>query len=204
MHVLDLTFPKHCRSDGTSAMTNSPLPPEHQTTFLVFESALLLLFNVCVFCASCSVQNKKVIIGSFLRIIQSCNKCRKTRTWESQPFIGAIPAGNIMTSAAILYAGALPSQALRVFKILNCCTISAKSFFRHQTKYLQPAVHSVWKRQQEELFRRFRDKKKGLILAGDGRADSPGHSAKYGSYTIIELTCNKVIDFKLVQVRLLK
>ena len=40
----------------------------------------------------------------------------------------------------------------------------------------------------------------GLVLSGNGRADSPGHSAKYGSYTVIELTCNKVIDFKLVQV----
>lgn len=35
---------------------------------------------------------------------------------------------------------------------------------------------------------------------GDGRADSPGHSAKYGSYTVIDSTCDKVIDFKLVQV----
>ena len=46
----------------------------------------------------------------------------------------------------------------------------------------------------------FKQQGKPLILAGDGRADSPGHSAKYGSYTVIELTCNKVVDFKLVQV----
>ena len=39
-----------------------------------------------------------------------------------------------------------------------------------------------------------------MVVAGDGRADSPGHSAKYGCYTLVELTCNKVIDFKLVQV----
>ena len=41
---------------------------------------------------------------------------------------------------------------------------------------------------------------RGLVVSGDGRADSPGHSAKYGTYTIIELSCNKVVDFKLVQV----
>ena len=28
---------------------------------------------------------------------------------------------------------------------------------------------------------------RGLIIGGDGRADSPGHSAKYGSYTVMEL-----------------
>lgn len=34
----------------------------------------------------------------------------------------------------------------------------------------------------------------GLVVAGDGRADSPGHSAKYGAYSMIEQTCNKVVD----------
>ena len=39
-----------------------------------------------------------------------------------------------------------------------------------------------------------------LIIGGDGRADSPGHSAKYGSYGILDLTTNKVINMQLVQV----
>ena len=42
---------------------------------------------------------------------------------------------------------------------------------------------------------------KGLVLGDYGRADSPGHSVKYGSYSIIELNQNKVIDLKLVQVK---
>ena len=35
------------------------------------------------------------------------------------------------------------------------------------------------------------------MLAGDGRSDSPGHSAKYGSYSILELTCNKIVDVQV-------
>uniref|UniRef100_A0AAV2LZS8 Uncharacterized protein n=1 Tax=Knipowitschia caucasica TaxID=637954 RepID=A0AAV2LZS8_KNICA len=31
------------------------------------------------------------------------------------------------------------------------------------------------------------------------RADSPGHSAKYGSYTMMDLKSNKVVDIQLVQ-----
>lgn len=162
-------------------MTTTTLPPEKQTTFLVFESALMTLLNICCFCAASSVKIRKIVIGSFLRVIQSCQKCKKTRTWESQPFIGAIPAGNVLTSAAILYAGALPKQALRVFNVLNCCTITPKTFFRHQTRFLQPAIQSIWKQQQQLLFNDIKD---GLILSGDGRADSPGHSAKYGCYTV--------------------
>ena len=40
-----------------------------------------------------------------------------------------------------------------------------------------------------------------IIIGGDGRADSPGHSAKFGSYGIIDLETNKVIHIELVQVR---
>jgi Transposase len=39
----------------------------------------------------------------------------------------------------------------------------------------------------------------GIVIGGDGRADSPGHSAKFGSYTTMELRLNKVIDIQLVQ-----
>ncbi|KAH6932756.1 hypothetical protein HPB50_009194 [Hyalomma asiaticum] len=36
-------------------------------------------------------------------------------------------------------------------------------------------------------------------LAGDSRADSPGYTAKYGIYSLIERTVNRVVDVRLVQ-----
>ena len=38
------------------------------------------------------------------------------------------------------------------------------------------------------------------MAGGDGRCDSPGHSAKYGTYSIVDTDTSKVIDFSLVQV----
>jgi hypothetical protein len=32
-----------------------------------------------------------------------------------------------------------------------------------------------------------KDKELPLILGGDGRADTPGHSAKYGSYAMLNI-----------------
>jgi solute carrier family 8 (sodium/calcium exchanger) len=87
-----------------------------------------------------------------------------------------------------------------MFQVLKCATISRSAFFRHQSDFMWPAINSVWKKQQRTLLTGFKHEKKSLVVAGDGRADSPGHSAKYGCYTLVELTCNKVIDFKLVQV----
>uniref|UniRef100_A0A3B3HHC6 Uncharacterized protein n=1 Tax=Oryzias latipes TaxID=8090 RepID=A0A3B3HHC6_ORYLA len=40
---------------------------------------------------------------------------------------------------------------------------------------------------------------RGIVLAGDGRSDSPGLSAKYGTYTMLELPANVIIDMQLVQ-----
>ena len=115
--------------------------------------------------------------------------------------MGNIPAGNIYTSAAILYTGAFPAKTLRIFRILNCATITCKTFFRHQSNILQPAIQLTWERNQLSLFQRMKAQQRNLVLSGDGRADSPGHSAKYGSYTVIDMSCNKVMDFKLVQER---
>lgn len=122
----------------------------------------------------------KIVIGSYIRITQWCRTCDKKSIWESQPFIGNMPVGNILISASILYAGALPTKALRMLEILNCASISKKTFFRHQRQILQPAVNSVWKRLQASLFDHMKECNHGLVLSGDGRADSPGHSAKYG------------------------
>ena len=73
-------------------------------------------------------------------------------------------------------------------------------FFRHQSSYLQPAISTVWIHHQQMLLSSFKRDNMKLLVGGDGRADSPGHSAKYGTYSLMELTCNRVIDFQLVQV----
>ena len=121
----------------------------------------------------------------------------QAKTWESQPFIGDVPAGNLLTLAAILYAGALPAKALCVFSTLNCATISYSTFFHHQSTYLIPSVSRVYQRHQKALLNSLKDSG-GLVVAGDGRADSPGHSVKYGTYSVIQLTINKVVNFQLV------
>ena len=103
-------------------------------------------------------------------------------------------------SASILFSGSLPAKALQMFQILRLSSITRKTFFRHQAQYLQPAVLSTWKRDQEMLFHELKERQNPIVVAGDGRADSPGHSAKYGSYSLLELNCNKIIDIELVQV----
>ena len=93
--------------------------------------------------------------------------------------IREIPTGNIRLSAAILYAGAMPTKVIRVLTFLKCETISTDTYFRHQRDYLQPTVSTVYESKQVLLLSSLRNQP--LVLAGDGKADSPGHSAKYGN-----------------------
>ena len=166
----------------------------------MFETALLLLLSTCFSCHQAGAVIQKAVIGSFLRVTQLCRRCGKQYKWDSQPHIGTSPAGNILISSAILFTGSLPAKALQIFKVLNCASITRSTYYRHQTHFLQPAVRCVWRRQQTALLDALKEKGKPLVLAGDGRADSPGHCAKYGSYTFVELTCSKVVDFQLIQV----
>ncbi|KAJ4946270.1 hypothetical protein JOQ06_023938 [Pogonophryne albipinna] len=63
----------------------------------------------------------------------------------------------------------------------------------------KPAVQRVWKKEQMELFAVLMTEDRKLVLGGDGRADSPGHSAKYGNYTALEVPSNVIIDIQQVQ-----
>jgi len=128
--------------ETTTSEDEEQVSVEKQLTFLVFESALMLLFASCLHCGSALASNTRHVVGSFLHIKQECSQCNNKDVWESQPYIQNIPAGNILTFAVILYSGSLPAKALRIFKTLNCATISGKTFFRHQKKYLHPPSHS--------------------------------------------------------------
>lgn len=132
----------------------------------------------------------------------TCSVCESEWTWNSQPFVRGVPQGNILISAAILFSGSLPLKALRVFQIMNCAAIAERTFFSHQKKYLHPAVSSIWKEQQTTMLTVLQVDQKPLVLAGDGRCDSPGFSAKYGSYSFLEIEHNVVLNVQLVQVNM--
>ena len=45
-------------------------------------------------------------------------------------------------------------------------------------------------------------KRKEVSLAGDARCCSPGHTAKYGSYSLMDMPSGEVVDVQLIQVHL--
>jgi len=136
-------------------------------------------------------------VGSLISILQECAKCGHRRKWTSQPYISHTPAGNLFLSAAMLFSGVGPTKFLRTMQHFGCLTFSKKTYFKHQKKTLMPAVKTVWTRRQTQLLEDHKDEPLGL--GGDGRCDTPGHSAKYGTYTFLNVATNKILHLELVQ-----
>ena len=101
------------------------------------------------------------------------------QTWESQPYVHNVPAGNLLLSAAILFAGASPTKVLRVLSHVNIKALTTRTFTNHARDFLYPTIWRVWSKEQETLFERLQEMEGDLVIGGDGRADSPGN-LKFG------------------------
>ena len=83
---------------------------------------------------------------------------------------------------------------------LGLACIIEQTFYDIQKNILQPVIEKRWVKEQEAVVAVLEAAGTPLTIAGDGRADSPGHSAKFGVYTGLETNINKIVDFELVQV----
>ncbi|XP_016361867.1 uncharacterized protein LOC107703658 [Sinocyclocheilus anshuiensis] len=165
--------------------------------YIVFESCLRELFETCPLCKTkCDVQCRRM--GSYVSFTQHCPKCSYHRKWESQPVIGSTPVGNLLVSAATYFCGASFIQFEKICKAMQLQIIHYDAFRRHARNYLEPAVIHKWNLDQKNLFRKLQEGGK-VAVAGEMRADTPRHSAKYGSYTLMHLDSNTILDMQLVQ-----
>ena len=162
---------------------------------------LVALFSL--FCFKCGEKKPTLGLlkyGTMVKVTQACRKCKGAFTWSSQPLVlGQIPAGNILLSFATLVAGASISKVLLIFKHMGVCCYTARTFFKHQKKFLFPTVLTCWGRCREKMLAALRPMK-NLIWSGDGRFDSMGHNAKYGIYSMFCSSNSKIVHFELLQV----
>ncbi|KAK3698274.1 hypothetical protein QZH41_009501 [Actinostola sp. cb2023] len=82
----------------------------------------------------------------------------------------------------------------------NLKTISEDTYTNLRKKYVFPVVKNTWEQEQSTVFEDLKSRDVGIALAGDGRCDSPGHCAKYCTYTLLDVESQKVVDFKVISV----
>ncbi|XP_026081932.1 uncharacterized protein LOC113058347 isoform X3 [Carassius auratus] len=183
--------------DSSLKSADSSTPTHNSKKFIVYESCIMELFNVCPVCTrACDVRTQR--LGTFLSVKQWCPRCTFTRHWNSQPVIGSVPSGNLHLSAAVYLSGASFIQIEKVFKAMKLQLFRYETFQRHARAFIEPAVIHHWKATQDVNLQSLSQEEK-VIVGGDMRADSPAHSAKYGSYATMDLRTNTVVDIQLVQ-----
>lgn len=166
-------------------------------TYIVYENCLLKLFKLCPMCRRVSdVRRRK--LGTFLSVEQRCQHCQFFRKWNSQPILGSTPAGDLQLSIALYATGASFFKIEKMFKAMRLNMFNHGTFEQHARKYIEPAIVHRWNEEQDSMFFNL-IQQETLILCGDMRAHSTGHSAKYGSYTMMDLKRNTVVDIQLVQ-----
>ena len=134
-----------------------------------------------------------------LKIVTTCHSCKGVFTWTSQPYLlGRFPAANLLLSFAILTAGASINKVLLVLQHMGVLVYHFPTYYYHQRQLLIPSIVSFWRKYQEKLLNSLNGRE--VVIAGDGRHDSMGHSAKYGTYTIFCCTAGLIIHLVVVQV----
>lgn len=169
--------------------------------FVVFRECLLALFKFCPQCGSPTEIEHEFLTGSMLTVKYSCLSGHSD-VWRSQPFENKKPVGNVLLSAALLFTGNSYSKMSSFAKSINLAFPSKTVYQQEQNATLFPVVQEKWLEEKGKAQAEVKALPK-IILAGDARCDSPGHSAKYGSYTLMEAgptQTNKIVELELVQV----
>ncbi|XP_048035479.1 uncharacterized protein LOC125260979 [Megalobrama amblycephala] len=174
--------------------------PNAVDKFIVCQRQLLSLFTVCPACCGETQGHIMHPEGTFIKVKQACRTCGYERYWQNQEKVHRnMPACNLLLSGAIHFSGCMATQTIRMLKLFGLQCISPGTFFRHQRYYTIPTIMQAWRKEQRGIIRELKETGGGLILSGDCRSDSPGHCAKYGSYSLIEDRINKDLDVQLVQ-----
>ncbi|CAG2187304.1 unnamed protein product [Mytilus edulis] len=175
-----------------------------ENKYLVFESAFETLVKMlkCNLCG-CPVDPNdtiKDLTGSTVLTLNIFCTCGHLITkWSSQLFVGKMPVGNLRVSAATLFSGQTFTHLSQFSEFLNMKFISHTTFNKIQRDCLMPVVKHTWSLLQKADLDKIKQGT-SFRLAGDGRCDSPGFSAKYCTYSLLDIETQHIVMFVVVKV----
>ncbi len=191
-----------CSARDTSYTSNNFVDSKK---LLVFQDCLesLVYMTTCSTCHSpvSSVRHVEKGCNIVYHIQYLCN--HSERVWSGQPFIGEgrnkMSAGNVLVCAATLFSGLTYSRLKDFSDILNMLMLCETTFYDIQSSVLIPVVNEAWTAEKLQIQAELRACD-SVVLAGDGRCDSPGFNAKFCTYTFMNNADSRIVDFELVQV----
>lgn len=150
----------------------------------------------------CKVVNYK-LSGGVLRVSWECSS-NHYGYWVSSQVLCEKNGQEIYSTRLLLALGVIMSGShydkLMLFsKFLGLNFISRQTFQRIQKLYIIPSITSFCEDMKSEIWKVLT--KEQLVLCGDGRNDSPGHSAKYCVYVLMEQFLDVIVDIEVTDKR---
>ncbi|KAG1934115.1 hypothetical protein F2P79_020247 [Pimephales promelas] len=135
--------------------------------------------------------------GSQLTLELTCAKSCSYR-WQSQPTMsGTEGIGNLLLTASVFFSGIHFAKFERFCSNMNLKTISEDTYTSLRKKFVFPVIEKTWIKEQSAVLTTMKSQEE-VVLCGDGWCDSPGHPAKYCTYTFLDAQSQKVVDFKVI------
>ena len=106
-----------------------------------------------------------------------------------------------MITAATELSGISYNKISKFAKLLNLQFISKTMYYNHRGNFVFPEIDHAWRKNQQEQIHEIIESGRGLVLAADGQCDSPGHNATYSTVSAMDTTTNKVLNFKIIHVK---
>ena len=143
-------------------------------------------------------------VGTVLEVTCSCEN-NHFRKWTSSEVLdyknnNRIYVNDSMLAASVIISGNNYAKFKLLCQALGLSLISESTFLRFQKHCAAPVVEEVW-RDMNNVVKQVFKTYEGICLCGDGRNDSPGHSARYCVYTLMEHFTSAVIDFEVIDKR---
>lgn len=137
-------------------------------------------------CCGSQVSFDTKVVGSSLELIWRCpaGHGRKWVSSESLPSQrrGTVSLNDAMLASAVIITGNNYAKFSLLCQALGLQMISEASFHRFQKHCAALVIEELWAEMNDLVKKIFKDYE-GICLCGDGRNDSPGHSARYCVYT---------------------
>ncbi|PIK35765.1 hypothetical protein BSL78_27409 [Apostichopus japonicus] len=175
------------------------------TLFITYKESLLQLLKDCrpKSCVreSCQSPPQEVtkFVGTAVGVKWICAHGHVSKIWHSQPKLKGNNAGDIAVSAAVILSGNNYAKIKMMFRFMNLGMCHSALHSYSQRTYTFPAIEAHWKQLQTELL--LARKGKTVVIAGDGRNDSPGHCAQYCTYSVMDYETCDILDIQVVDKR---
>ena len=177
-------------SDSSSCSDFDSNDNEHDTkntVFVVFWSFLIILLGKCFTYFDKSVKITRKVRRSLLIIIKTCPNGHKNIR-RSHPSINRQSLGNILICSIYDF-----------FRLVRLQCIGKTRFYQFQRRYLAGVVQERYCRENNSILNQLKEHG-SCCLRGDGRCDSPGHNAKYLTYSFMDQITNKIAAMTVTQV----